>query len=80
MINECCEMSRLPEKSGGVAVVRIAPVPTGGLVFKAHNLCVSLNSRLESNKEEERVQAANGQRGAAGMGQRRDIHTGAPRL
>ena len=24
-----------------------------GLVFKAHRLCVSLNSRLESNKEEE---------------------------
>jgi len=27
----------------------------GGLVFKAHRLCVSLNSRLESNKEEEGV-------------------------
>ena len=26
----------------------------GGLVFKAHGLCVSLSSRLESNKEEER--------------------------
>ena len=25
----------------------------GGLVYKAHRLCVSLNSRLESNKEEE---------------------------
>ena len=25
----------------------------GGLVFKAHRLCVSLNSRLVSNKEEE---------------------------
>jgi len=25
----------------------------GGLVFKAHRLCVSLNSRLESNKEAE---------------------------
>ena len=24
-----------------------------GLVFEAHRLCVSLNSRLESNKEEE---------------------------
>ena len=24
----------------------------GGLVFKAHRLCVSLNSRLECNKEE----------------------------
>ena len=27
----------------------------GGLVFKAHRLCVSLNSRLESNDEEEEV-------------------------
>jgi len=26
----------------------------GGLVFKAHRLCVSLNSRLESNQEEEK--------------------------
>ena len=26
----------------------------GGLVFKAHRLCVKLNSRLESNQEEER--------------------------
>ena len=26
----------------------------GGLVFEAHRLCVSLNSRLESNKEEEK--------------------------
>ena len=25
----------------------------GGLVFKAHRLCVSLHSRLESHKEEE---------------------------
>ena len=25
----------------------------GGLVFKAHRLCVSVNSRLASNKEEE---------------------------
>ena len=25
----------------------------GGLVFKAHRLCASLNSTLESNKEEE---------------------------
>ena len=25
----------------------------GGLVFKVHRLCVSLNSRLQSNKEEE---------------------------
>jgi len=30
----------------------------GGLVFKAHRLCVSLNSRLESNKERERNSGA----------------------
>jgi len=29
----------------------------GGLVFKAHRLCVSLNSRLESNKEEKKPEA-----------------------
>ena len=29
----------------------------GGLVFKAHRLCVSLNSRLESNKEEKKKDA-----------------------
>ena len=29
----------------------------GGLIFKAHRLCVSLNSRLESNKEEEEGKA-----------------------
>jgi len=29
----------------------------GGLVFKAHRLCVSLNSTLESTKEEEEVRA-----------------------
>jgi len=27
----------------------------GGLVFKAHRLCVSLNSRLGSNKEEKKT-------------------------
>jgi len=30
----------------------------GGLVFKAHRLCVSLNSTRESNKEEEDISAA----------------------
>jgi len=32
----------------------------GGLVFKAHRLCVSLNSMLESNKEEKEVQGVGG--------------------
>ena len=27
----------------------------GGLVFKAHRLCLSLNSRLEGNKEERKT-------------------------
>ena len=34
----------------------------GGLVFKAHRLCVSLNSRLESNKEEEADTLGQGRR------------------
>ena len=29
----------------------------GGLVFKTHRPCVSLNSRLESNNEEEEVRS-----------------------
>jgi len=32
----------------------------GGLVFKAHRLCLSLNSRLESNKEEEKKYSTQG--------------------
>ena len=32
----------------------------GGFVFKAHRLCASLNSRLESNKEEEGPSGAGG--------------------
>jgi len=32
----------------------------GELVFKAHRLCVSLNSRPESNKEEEKLQVGRG--------------------
>ena len=35
----------------------------GGLVFEAHRLCVSLNSRLESNKEEEGGGNTHGSRG-----------------
>ena len=34
----------------------------GGLVFKAHRLCVSLDSRLESHKEEELDDVARGLR------------------
>jgi len=30
----------------------------GGLVFKAQRLCVSLNCRLESNKEEEKFRVS----------------------
>ena len=34
----------------------------GGLVFKAHRLCVSLNSRLGSKEEQERGRARQGHR------------------
>jgi len=37
----------------------------GGLVFKAHRLCVSLNSRLESNKEEEEIDVSGSGRAVA---------------
>ena len=37
----------------------------GGLIFKAHRLCASLNSRLESNKEE--------QEGRGGLDDGRDL-------
>ena len=46
----------------------------GGLVFKAHRLCVSLNSRLESNKEEEGGCVV----AAAKPGHKRDIEVEAP--
>ena len=36
----------------GLSVCRNLQRFRGGLVFKAHRLCVLLNSRLESNKEE----------------------------
>ena len=38
-----------------VGVTRNVERFRGGLVSKAHILCVSLNSRLESNKEEEKA-------------------------
>jgi len=40
-------------RPGVVQGVEVGGVGGWGLVFKAHRLCVSLNSRLESNKEEE---------------------------
>jgi len=40
-----------------------------GLVFKARMLCVSLNSRLESNKEEEEVRGV----GKRTLGARRGL-------
>jgi len=43
--HQALDVARLP-------LVRIS-FQRGGLVFKEHRLCVSLNSRLESNKEEE---------------------------
>ena len=43
----------------------------GGLVFKAHRLCVSLNSRLGSNKEEEKTGEA--PQDMSGLGSHRSI-------
>ena len=43
-----CDLAGGAEKSGVTGLQF-----RGGLVFKAHRLCVSLNSRLESNHEEE---------------------------
>jgi len=56
---------------GVVAIQHLVPqrilrwVEPGGLVFKAHKLCVSLNSRLESNEEEEKVESGMGCRDRA---------------
>ena len=50
----------------------------GGLVFKAYRLCVSLNSRLESNKKEEKGgSSAPGKCRASNRG-RQPRHTGPP--
>jgi len=47
----------------------------GGLVFKAHILCVCLNSRLESNKEEEDTSAGDEEaHDARGVRQRQRDH------
>ena len=47
-------MSEVPLYTGFVPAERPAQERRfrGGLVFKAHRLCVSLNSRLDSNKED----------------------------
>ena len=44
-------------KGLGFTATRFVERFRGGLVFKAHRLCVSLNSRLEGNKEEEKFRA-----------------------
>ena len=46
-----------PAQGGACQVVQRS---RGGLVFKAHGLCLSLNSRLESNKEEKVTPALGG--------------------
>jgi len=46
-------MSEVPLQQNRAAGSERGLMFRGGLVFKAHRLCVSLNSRLESNKEEE---------------------------
>ena len=42
----------------------------GGFVFKAHRLCVSLNSRLESDKEEEEKKGPCKRQGVSEGGER----------
>ena len=46
--------SDAPARPQGVHLLGYTSNDPGGLVFKAHRLCVSLNSRLKSNKEEEK--------------------------
>ena len=46
--------ARIPCHARGFSVRNVQRF-RGGLVFKAHRLCVALNSRLESNKEEEEL-------------------------
>ena len=45
----------------------------GGLVFKAHRLCVSLNSRLENEKEEEKVGATGAAPRSASRSERKRV-------
>ena len=49
------DVDRFPVWWAGQLLHRNVQSFRGGLVFKAHRRCVSLNSRLESNKEEEEV-------------------------
>ena len=53
--------------------VCLIPIPDG-LVFKAHRRYVSLNSRLESNKEEEVYGVGSECGGGSGDGRRRPLH------
>ena len=50
----------VPLRGGYVLLHRNVQRFRGGLVFKAHRLWVSLNTRLESNKEEEEEAGAPG--------------------
>jgi len=45
---------KIRQAGKGQLLRRIVKRFRGGLAFKAHRLCVSPNSRLESNKEEEK--------------------------
>ena len=49
-----CEDWQRNGARGGLLLHRNVQRFRGGLVFKAHRRCASLNSRRESNKEEEK--------------------------
>jgi len=53
-LDACLHRDVLDELASGDGHTRNVQRFRGGLVFKAHRLCVSLNSRLESNKEDEK--------------------------
>ena len=49
----CCGTDRYSSQFEHNYFTEMCSGSEAGLVFKAHRLCVSLNSRLESNKDEE---------------------------
>ena len=49
--------TRSPPLSPAVYSTQCVQRFRGGLVCKAHRLCVSINSRLESNKDEKKEEA-----------------------
>jgi len=80
----CCGRDERGEGAHGLRGVQLllrnAKRFRGGLVFKARRLCVSLNSRLESNKEEEEEEGSLGGVSVVGVGLGRVVHLQSGRL